>query len=213
MTIHINGQNISEIYYCDNNNTLVSVSELYNGSNLVYSANPYQPGTVIFQSAGAATQTITLPAGVYRFACTGGGGSKSTWAAGGYLWAAGGGSGATWEGDIYLLNNTDVKLYAGAAKAASYIEINGTRIITAANGKNGGTGGGGAGGKLTLNLENIEIINTIKSTNGNTGQGVTPGSSRKGGASTSTYKWGGGTDLNSGNVQAGGFRLEYIGRH
>lgn len=188
------------------------IDRIYKGSEKVYQYHPYTPGQILLFETGQAENIIDVPFGVYRLACTGGGGNTYYWAYGGAFWAVGGGSGATWEGDIYFSTDTSIKLYAGGSLQASYIEINGTRIITAGNGSNGGFTVAGSGGTLSTNFSGINIVNTIISTNGNSGYGVTGGTSQTGGASTSTYKFGGGTVLQGGAVQAGGFRLEFVRR-
>ena len=188
------------------------IDRIYKGSEKIYQYHPYTPGKVLFFKTGAAEETIKVPFGVYRIACTGGGGNTYYWAYNSAFWAVGGGSGATWEGDIYFPSEATIKLHAGGALQPSYIEINGTRVITAGNGGDGGFTVVGPGGTLSTALSNFTVVNTIVSKNGNAGGGTTLGTSQTGGASTSSYKFGGGTVLQGGAVQAGGCRLEFLRR-
>ena len=69
-------------------------------------------------------------------------------------------------------------------------------------------GDGGAGGTLTVNPA-LEVIETIKASNGNPGSGSVQGLGT-GGASTSSYGWGAGTNVPAGQKQTGGALLKYL---
>lgn len=195
----------------------IPINHIYHGTDKVYQYHPYEPGTEIFKVTGADSQksrTISLSKGIYAFAITGGGGNKNQY------WdptvtivlSDGGGSGASWEGTIKIdTDDTEVVLYAGGANEASYLNINGDRIITAGDGKNGGAyGSAGQGGTLATDFGDFEY-NASVSTDGNRGAHQAGTLNAAGGASTSTYKWGGGITLQNDAVQVGGFRLSYVG--
>ena len=189
------------------------IKEIYKGSELVYQWHPYNPGTLIYNITGEATRTINLPFGVYRLDITGGGGNyHGPWAAGGYYFWATGGSGATFEGLIYLPNGGSMVLYAGGNVQESYVNFNGSRLITAGNGTSGRTAHAGEGGTLTRNtLSGIQYLTVYKSVDGNDGK-VTPSGTASGAESTSSYGWGMGQYTTTGKIQQGGFRLEFIRR-
>ena len=67
---------------------------------------------------------------------------------------------------------------------------------------------GGPGGTLTVNPA-LEVIETIKASNGNPGSGSVQGLGT-GGASTSSYGWGAGTNVPAGQKQTGGALLKYL---
>lgn len=209
MTLYIGSNKIKDRsstgLYIDNS----KIIKAYLGSELVYQFESYNPGTVLSTVTNGNTYSATLGPGVYQLHITGGGGGYANWGAGGYPWAAGGGSAATWEGTFYNPISQNITLYAGAAEADSYMNLGGTRMITAGRGGHAGVDSGGAAGTLTVG-STLNIVSTSKSTNGNRGPGTTFGWSQTGAASTSSNGWGGGTVLQSGNVQYGGAKLWYI---
>ena len=209
MTLYLNGSKIKEnsSYGLRFNGSNI-IKAYFNGS-LVYQYQSYAPSTLLTTITNNNTYNVTLPIGVYQLHITGGGGGYANWGAGGYPWAAGGGSAATWEGTFYNPTSQNITLYAGAAEADSYMNLGGTRMITAGRGGHAGVDSGGAAGTLTVG-STLDIVSTSKSTNGNRGPGTTFGWSQTGAASTSSNGWGGGTVLQSGNVQYGGAKLWYI---
>lgn len=92
-------------YKCYKGSTLIKniyagstkVKKVYKGSTLVWQADPYEPGTVLYESStGGASTTLSLEEGLYQVICiaAGGGGSgdyRSLWAR---ALSAGGGSGS-----------------------------------------------------------------------------------------------------------------------
>lgn len=209
MSLYINGSKIKESssYGLRFNGSNI-VKAYFNGS-LVYQYQSYTPSTLLTTITNNNTYNATLPIGVYQLHITGGGGTKAEWFASKYSFSCGGGSGATWEGLFYNPTSQSIKLYAGGNATASYMELGGTRLITAGGGGNAGAGSSGAPGTLTVN-SSLDIVSTSVSTNGNYGAGTTLWGNAPGGASTSTNKWGGGTYLQNGGVQYGGAKLWYI---
>lgn len=187
------------------------ILKAYLGSDLVYQFETYNPDTVLSTVTNGNTYSTTLGPGVYQLHITGGGGNYGAWAYGGYPWAAGGGSGATWEGIFYISTSMEFVMFGAGARAASYMNLGGVRMITANAGGGGGMGGGGGGGSISVAADfSSYVVSTSVSRNGNAGAGTTFGGSQTGGASTSSNKWGGGTVLQGGAVQYGGAKLWYI---
>ena len=160
--------------------------------------------------------TAELPAGVYYLAITGGGGTGGSWYAASGVWAfTSGGSGATWEGSFRLRLKSTVRLIASGPQPAdssvhvSKLIIDDVEMIVCNSGASTWWGhNGGQGGTLTVNPA-LEVIETIKASNGNPGSGSVQGLGT-GGASTSSYGWGAGTNVPAGQKQTGGALLKYL---
>lgn len=189
------------------------IKQIYKGSQLVYQYESYNPNQQLVNVTNGNTASITLKKGVYQLYITGGGGSGGVHYAGdGYFFTTSGGSGSTWEGIFYLSKDTPVEVFGCGNNADSYININGTRMITAGGGRATSYGSSQPQGG-TLNLASgwsFYVVATQKSTNGNGGSqsvAVIP----NGGATTSSLKWGEGTTLHTdGAVQYGGVRIVYL---
>lgn len=138
MSIYNDG-NISEVYYCDAG-ALVPISEIYNGSDLVYSGR-YPSGTVLFDSGTAGTYTLEV-----KKDCTvsvilvgaGGGGSYSK-SYNQWTNTKTGGSGGMITGNCTLAKGT-YTIIVGAAGTGLY----------SVNGGGGAGGTAGSGGTTTF---------------------------------------------------------------
>lgn len=169
--------------------------------------NYQSPGTNLLAArTGAYTFTTTLHPGVYTLHLTGGGGATTYWYYSSAFWSTGGGSGATFEGTFYNPKKQSCEIYLGGNAAASYMNLGGTRMVTCNGGGNAGFAAVGSGGSVSVSSS---LTYSGKAVNGNSGGATTIGTSQKGGTSTSSHLWGGGTVLQGGAVQAGGGMLQY----
>lgn len=142
--------------------------------------------------------TKTLKSGVYELTLVGPGGSGGSSQRDSKWFQSSGGSGATFKGEVYLEEgeytfvlgtpgygwNIDNVLNCGKVVAGtdSYIQYNGTTILTCGCGINGTSHtSGGAGGTLTIG--NLNVISTEIAKNGNKGNNINNGSP----SSTSGY--------------------------
>lgn len=176
---------------------------------------PFERGEVLYQIENTE-RTDVLPAGVYHLALTGPGGTGGCWYATSGVWAyTGGGSGATWEGSFYLTKESTVQVIAAGPQPADSSEhfskliIDGVEMIVCRSG--GSTWWGhnnGDGGTFTVNPA-LQVVETVKATNGNNGSGGIQGLPA-GGQSTSSYGWGAGTRVADGQKQTGGALLQYL---
>ena len=185
------------------------IKKVYKGSQLIWQADPYEPGSDVFYKTGPATFETILGEGVYDLIIAGGGGEGRQWNFGGIIFHNAGGSGAAWEGSFYNPKEQSCKIYAGAVQQDSYLELGGVRMITAGRGLNEGEGRGG--GTITVN-SNLQIVTQRKSSNGNTGvrgaQGTRPTASV-----CSLNNWGQGSwcySLDAPNWIAGGAKFKYL---
>lgn len=189
------------------------IKQIYHGSDKVYQYESYNPNQQVVNVANGSTSIVTLKKGVYQLYITGGGGTGgSSYAASSVWYTNGGGSGSTWEGTFKLTEDTVIEAFGCGKDADSYLNIGGTRMITA--------GGGRAttylnyhpeGGTLTLASDwSFYVVTADKALNGNNGPDgiqVIP----DGGTTTSSLKWGEGTTLHTeGAVQYGGVRIIYL---
>lgn len=174
--------------------------------------DPFDPGYIVVYSWGPYTYSATLERGVYRLCLVGGGGSGEIWIASSYGWGSAGGSGAAVELIFRNPKRQSVTIRAGTNRTSrvqdgedSYMDLGGTRMITAGGGKHGGGNYGGAGGIYSIN-SGLEIIQNIVSNNGNSGTVSLSGNAI--GRSVSPYEtWGEGNETYS---RAGGLRLQYL---
>lgn len=195
------------------------LAKLYKGSTLVYSSAAYPSGTVIASGTNGYTFEDTLPAGRYLLRLTGGGGAGYyVMQYSQYHYVTGGG-GANFEGVIRNPTQQTVKLYAGGNGTDSYLNFNGTRMITCGRGSNGsavvyqGTVyryDPGAGGTLTVSSD-LTVVSTETSGNGETGIHTTDVNAGWGGISGSTQNWGRGEWCKEPYVRYGGVYLAYVG--
>lgn len=142
--------------------------------------------------------TKTLKSGVYELTLVGPGGSGGSSQRDSKWFQSSGGSGATFKGEVYLEEgeytfvlgtpgygwNVDNVLNCGKVVAGtdSYIQYNGTTILTCGCGINGTSHtSGGVGGTLTIG--NLNVISTEIAKNGNQGNSINNGSP----SSTSGY--------------------------
>lgn len=180
------------------------VKRVYKGSELVWVADPYQPGTVLTDVAGANTYSVWLPAGIYKLILTGGGGNGTDFWTGAGFMNAGGGSGATWEGEFENPSDQQLTLYAGSGAQDSYMDLGGVRMITA--GQGGSHSGNSAGGAGVVSVNgSLRVVSASNVRNGNPGKRT---GSYAGGDSVSSRGWGrGGSHLGG---EAGGMYLQYL---
>lgn len=190
-----------------------SFKKIYKGSQLIWQADPYEPGSDVFYKTGPATYQTTLPQGVYDLIIAGGGGQADRWAYSGFWYYAKGGSGAVWEGTFYNPKDQPCKFYAGNTQEDSYFELNGVRLITAGKGEDGAgwvSGHGGYAGVINVNSSALQIVQQRKSQNGNKGAFGTSSGSSTTASVCSINSWGqGGANGLTGAI-AGGVRLKYL---
>lgn len=206
------GQNLKKVYVGNQ-----KIKKIYKGTALVWQADPYNPGTVIFNQTGPGTFETELEEGVYDLIIAGAGGNDVRWNYAGVYFHNHGGSGAAWEGQFYNPVKQHCKIYAGSrvdggAGQDSFLELGGVRMITAGGGKgSSGTvsGYGGAAGVISVNGA-LQIVSQRKSTNGNTGgRGVH--NSNPTPAVCSLNNWGqGGGEPDNGSNYSGGAKFQYI---
>ena len=197
--LYIGGVQIKKIYQ-----NSVPVKRVYKGSELVWVADPYQPGTVLTDVAGANTYSVWLPAGIYKLILTGGGGNGTDFWTGAGFMNAGGGSGATWEGEFENPSDQQLTLYAGSGAQDSYMDLGGVRMITA--GQGGSHSGNSAGGAGVVSVNgSLRVVSASNVRHGNPGKRT---GSYAGGDSVSSRGWGrGGSHLGG---EAGGMYLQYL---
>ena len=199
---------IKKIYYEGK-----AIKKVWSGGKIVWQADPYDPGTVIFYQTGPNTFETDLEAGGYDLIIAGGGGQGYSWNYAGLIFHNAGGSGAAWEGQFYNSVKQHCKIYAGGRSQDSFLELGGVRMITAQAGQphlGGSTGTGGPGGVLTVNGA-LQIVSQRVASNGIQGargahnEDPTP-------SVCSLNNWGQGSwthDDNPGWI-AGGAKFQYI---
>ena len=199
MSLFFNNKEISELYI--NNQKIDSA---YFNSTLVYTANPYEPNTILKNQNGPLTFDILLPKGVYNLILIAGGGNGTQWAYGGDIWGQGGGSGAGFIGDFYNPIKQSVTFTVGSNTQPSFMNFKEIRMITCNQGTNGSTGGPGGGGTIIVDESLQHTASLLNGKNGSGGLG-----SGYGGASISTVNnWGQGGG--NGRGTAGGIILKYV---
>lgn len=201
MPIYKGNTQIDEIYH---GNKLIA--EVYKGKTLVYTMNPFEPGTQLSKLSPGDYKDI-LPKGVYRIALCGAGNNGTQWWAGSYGWGSSGGSGAFVELVFYNPKKQEIVIHApDAANGDAYMNLGGERMITAGGGTAGGTNVGGKGGTYSFNPA-LDVLDVIKEANGNNG-GVALSGSTGGAPSVSNYDdWGRGDES---GCKAGGELLIYV---
>lgn len=188
------------------------IKRIYKGSQLVYQYESYDPDAVVVELNNGQSSTITLKKGVYKLWISGGGGTGGTHYIDHYAFTTSGGSGSTWEGTIKLASDVALVAYGAGNNEDSYLDFNGSRILTAGGGRETTYGHSNPqGGTLTLASGwSSYVVTTDKSVNGNngtTGVQIIP----NGGVTTSSLKWGEGTKITtSGAVQYGGVKIQYL---
>lgn len=155
MSIHLNGQNIKELYY----NGQKIKEAYYNGEKVLSSG--ITPGTIVFESSTVGTYSVEIPVnGRYEVTLVGGGGSGSQEINSSFFsYASGGGSGACFQGVLQLSKGTYTVTVGGTTVAFN---------ISAGLGGDGVRASGGSGGVLDTSQASSIISSTISS-NGNSG--------------------------------------------
>lgn len=216
------------------------VKKVYKGSTLVWQSDPYEPGTVLYESStGGASTTLSLEEGLYRVTLIGGGGGGCGIGTKGFLTtggaAAGGGSGAGLD-CIINIPTGDYGIYVGkggTAKTASRVE---DTLQKAGNGiaskfgllsSAGGIGGSAKHNSATAGTGGVRPSITYPYTTiylqtaGNSGTKTTSTSTNvSGGASVYSSKGAGGKaksgyEGDAGTASAGGsgyVKVVYIGQ-
>ena len=94
-----------------------AIKKVYKGSTLVWQADFYEPGTVLYESSiGGATVALSLEDGIYEVYCIGGGAGSSGSYFGSTIRGTGGGSGAGFIGQVKLSKSTyPVSVAAGGS--------------------------------------------------------------------------------------------------
>jgi len=201
---------IIEVYYSNTALTPIEVLHIYKGSQIVYKAEAYEPGTVLIKQAGAYTYKAKLPKGVFKICIASAGGTGTVWVANAMGYANSGGSGAAVEITIFNPKAQELEIYAPPGLSGygsqtggdAYLKIAGVEIARAKGGI-----GSGSGGTYSVNssAEEVEILK-IDGKNGNGSRTGFSGSVRV--ASVSPYDdWGWANESSSG---AGGMRVEYM---
>lgn len=176
------------------------IGQIYKGSTKVYDVNPYTKGKVIIEKS-AGSYTGTLPRGVYKVALGGAKGNNISWAFEGAAWGASGGGGAFVEVIFFNPTARSITLKSGET-GNSYLDLGGTRFLTANAGTNAAINNPGDGGTVSVN-SGLDVLQTIKRQSGNNGS--TAPYNIPSVATVSTYgNWG------STSNPSGGVRLEYI---
>ena len=155
MVLYKGSQRQGQVYFGNR-----KISKIYKGSQLIYSYDPYKPGTIILDKSVAGTYSFTLRTKRKVQVVMVGAGGGGAWAryAATYKHTENGGSGAMLQGTITLAAGTytvvvgkggtsakqDQPMYASAAKAQA---TNGTATTFA-----GKTAGGGSGAYSTAGL-------------------------------------------------------------
>lgn len=186
---------IKEVYRGDK-----LIGQIYRGSRKVYDVNRFPKGQVIVLKSPGEYRA-TLPRGVFQVALGGAQGSPASWAFGGAAWVASGGGGGFIELVFYNPTPREIVL-ASFSSGDSYMNLGGSRILTARAGSNAGFDYGGAGGGYTVG-SGLDILQTIKTANGNSGRVNAWDEPYL--ASVSNYgNWGATAN------RAGGIRLQYL---
>ena len=189
-----------------------AIKAIYHGSDLVYQFNAYNPNTVLANTSGQSTFTVTLKPGVYYVEITGGGGGGGGTVYSQGMWSNSGGSGASVYGEFYNPIEQSFTLYAGGMTALSYMNVGETRAITANNGTSGQSIFGdshGIGGEGVMNFDNLlqNISVTVHKVNDGifVAQSIAPAT-----ASVSPNGWGaGGQGIANTPGTVGGIYLQY----
>lgn len=115
-----------------------NIKKVYKGSTLVWQGDPYNPGTILYESStGGASTTLSLEDGLYRVTLVGGGGGGCGIGTKGSILvsgaAAGGGSGAGLDCVINLTKG-NYSIYVGKGGTAKTASRVGDTLQKAGNG-------------------------------------------------------------------------------
>lgn len=235
-------------YKCYKGSTLIKkiyfgstkIKKVYKGSTLVWQADPYEPGTVIYESStGGASATLYLEEGLYQVICVaaGGGGAGSYRTAQGGAISAGGGSGSGFNCVFNLsTGNYAVAVGSGGASHAKNGGMNysnqtggtggnskfGTSYAYGGGGgsveSNGGKTGGAAGNAPTLTYTRTSTTLNSAGNKGSTTSGTYDATASGGTAVYGSHGKGGyaGAHKDSANVEvagnAGYIKVVYVGQ-
>lgn len=170
------------------------IIKAYLGSTLVYEYSPYDDDTQIYYAA-PASYTATLKKGVYQIAL--GAGQCGYWQSGvtprpPTVWYTTRGGGSFVE--LIFYNPVDQSIEVSAPNAASaYFNLGGVRMITC----NAQTGNSASGGTYSINTSGLDILQTIKASNGASG-GTGPWSAPAVGSVSNYGNWGSSSNTNGG---------------
>ena len=170
------------------------ISKVYKGSQLVYEYSPYDDNTEVYYGSPATFSSI-LKKGVYQIAL--GAGQCGYWLSGVTFhpptqWFTSRGGGSFVE--LIFYNPVDQTIEVSAPNAASaYFNLGGVRMITC----NAQTGDSASGGTYSINTSNLDILQTIKASNGASG-GTGPWSPGGVGSVSNYDNWGSSSNTNGG---------------
>lgn len=202
-------QKIKSIYFGSN-----KIKRIYKGSTIVWQADPYNPGTVLYESSTAgSSQSVALEEGLYEVYCiAGGGGAAGTMSSVStgfshfsktYFRGCGGGSGSGFIGTIKI-NQGTYTITVGAGGGGAINGQAGSGGDTAIGSIVVAKGGGGAyqrsgtfsvgkgGAAPTINTSVISTTLNKAGSNGTQTTATGGGSSQGGAAVYSSYGAGGG---------------------
>lgn len=194
MSLYINGSKVKDrgsygLRFNDSN----IIKAYFNGS-LVYEYSPYDDDTQLYY-ASPASYSATLKKGVYQIAL--GAGQCGSWQSGvtprpPTAWYSTRGGGSFVE--LVFYNPSDQSIEVSAPNAASaYFNLGGTRMITC----NAQTGNSTAGGTYSINTSGLDILQTIKASNG-AGGGTGAWSAPAVGSVSNYGNWGSSSNTNGG---------------
>lgn len=185
MVLYINGKKIKEIGAHGLYFNGKAINAAYRNGKKVYQYKPFSPGAVLLYGENTGTKTYSLEKGVYQCCVVGGGWRNQA------SWSKAGGAAA--EIRFRLTTKTTVVVSSGGLGVDGYLNINGTRIVTARTptAEQGGTN------TYTIDTNSSYYVSTVYASDGKDANLST-------GASVSPYEtWGAGT-------KAGGARLAYV---
>ena len=194
MALYLNGSKVKDrgSYGLRFNNS--NIVKAYLNGSLVYEYSPYNNETQLYYAA-PASYSATLKKGVYQIAL--GAGQCGSWNSGvtprpptAWYTSKGGGSFV----ELIFYNPQDQAIEVSAPNAASaYFNLGGTRMITC----NAQTGNSASGGTYSINTSGLDILQTIKASNGASG-GTGPWSPGGVGSVSNYDNWGSSSNTNGG---------------
>ena len=194
MALYLNGSKVKDrgSYGLRFNNS--NIVKAYLNGSLVYEYSPYNNETQLYYAA-PASYTATLKKGVYQIAL--GAGQCGSWNSGvtprpptAWYTSKGGGSFV----ELIFYNPSDKSIEVSAPNAASaYFNLGGVRMITC----NAQTENSASGGTYSINTSGLDILQTIKASNGASG-GTGPWSPGGVGSVSNYGNWGSSSNTNGG---------------
>ena len=184
-----------------------AIKKVYKGSTLVWQADFYEPGTVLYESSiGGATAALSLEDVIYEVYCIGGGAGSSGRYFGSTIRGTGGGSGAGFIGQVKLSKSTyPVSVAAGGSANGGHGGNSAIGNAIIAYGASGMTGGEAPD-------ISVDIISTTLNSPGNSGSSGTGSKGSRAGASLYNG-YGAGAGLANGGAAggAGYVKITYVG--